>query len=390
MGKNKKISLFLVSGCLTPEAIRLFNENKITGENLKKIRRHLEKCLLCKEAVEGFKLMPDFKEQEESVQDIRKGLFRLLNKEREFFPGEMKIRRVYKYVAAAASVIFIVGMFSIYFFLLRQDNNMIADNIEAAKAVPETISEKQLQPSREKELIALAKKGNADEKEHDNLDQHPKGIGKGSEVDTKKSELVTIDKQEEIEEQEVLAETVKSEFKEKISGQVSAIQINNKEGDDMDKEAALTDEVQVYEISGVEEPEETKHKKSVVAGVAVQPEAAVFEKQGLPEVSGGKEETEPQPQFIVEGYKDFNDYIRKNVKYPETALTRGIGGNVKVEFFVNKKGKVIKVSVVEGIDETLNNEAIRVVSLSPRWIAAELNGKRINRKMTVTVEFYIK
>ena len=378
MRKNKKISLFLTSGCLAPEAIRLFNDDKITGENLKKIRRHLKECPLCKDAVEGFKLMPDFKEQEESVQDIRKGLFSLFNKKPKLSPGEIKIRRVYKYVAAAASVIFIVGTFSIYHFLLRQDNNMIADNIETEKAIPETRSEKQLQPGREKEIVAPAA----------TPVQQPKG--KGSEVDSKKSEIVMIEKQEEIEEPKVMAEEVKPDIKEKISRQVSAIQISGTESDDAEKEAALTDEGQVYEISAVEVPEETKQKKSAVAGVAAQPEAAVFEKQGLPEVSGGKEETEPQPQFIVIGYKDFNDYIRKNIMYPEAALKKGIDGNVKVEFFVNKKGKVIKVSVIEGIDETLNNEAIRVVSSSPRWIAAELNGKRISRKMTVTVEFNFK
>ena len=114
MEKSQENNLFLPSGCLTPEVIRLFNDGKLTGENLKKIHRHLEECPLCKEAVEGFKLMPDFKEQEEAVQDIRKGLFRLLNKKHELSPGGMKIRRVYKYVAAAASVIFIVGLFSIY------------------------------------------------------------------------------------------------------------------------------------------------------------------------------------------------------------------------------------------------------------------------------------
>jgi len=307
MGKSQENNLFLPSGCLTPQAIQLFNDGKLTGENLKKIRRHLEKCSLCKEAVEGFILMPDHVEQEDAIQDIRKGLLSLLNEKRELSAGGMKIRRVYKYVAAAASVIIIAGMFSIYHFLLRQDNNMIADNIEAKKAVPETISENQLQPSREKEIV-------------------------------------TIEKQEEIEEPEV-----------------------------------LTDEVQVYEISGVEVPEETKQKKSVVTGVAAQPEPAVFDKQ-----------SEIQPQFIVEGYEDFDDYIRKNIRYPEAALTKGISGNVKVEFFVNKKGKVIEVSVVEGIDEIINNEAIRVVSSSPRWIAAEIKGEKITRKMTVTVEFYFK
>ena len=357
--------MFLPSGCLTPEAIRLYNDGKLTGENLKKIRRHLKECPLCKEAVEGFLLMPDFKEQEESVQDIRKGLFRLINKKRELSPGEIKIRRVYKYVAAAASVIIIAGMFSIYHFLLRPDNNMIADNIEAKKAVPETRSEKQLQSGREKEIVAPA------------VTPVKQPNGKG--VDTRKSEIVSIEKQEEIEEPEVLAEEVKSDIKGKISRQVSAIQIGGTESDDTEKETALTDEGQVYEISGVEVPEETKQKKSVIAGIPAQPEPAVFEKQ-----------SETQPQFEVEGYKDFDDYIRKNVRYPETALTRGISGNVKVEFFVNKRGKVVKVSVVEGVDEILNNEALRVVSASPRWIAAELNGEKITRKMTVIVEFHFK
>jgi len=380
MKKNKKISLFLVSGCLTPEAIRLFNDGKLTGENLKEIHRHHEECPLCQEAVEGFKLMPDFKEQEEAMQDIKRGLFSLLNEKRELSAGEMKIRRVYKYVAAAASVIIIAGMFSIYHFLLRQDNNMIADNIEAEKAVSETISEKQLQPGREKEIIAPVVTPVQQQK------------GKGKEVDTKKSEIVTIEKQEEIEEPEVLAEEVELELaiKEEISRQVSAIQISDTESDDAEKEAALTDEGQVFEISGVEAPEETKRKKSVVAGVAAKPEAAVFDKQGIAKVSGGKKKMETKPQFKVEGYKDFKDFIRKNVRYPEEALTKGIGGNVKVEFFVNKKGKVIKVSVVEGIDKILNNEAIRVVSSSPRWIAAELNGKKITKKMTVSVELYFK
>lgn len=356
----------------------MYIDGKLTGENLVKIRRHLEECLLCKEAAEGFKLIPDHKEQEEAVRDIRKGFVRLLNKKHELSPGDMKIRRVYKYVAAAASVIFIVGLFSIYHFLLRQDNNMIADNIEAEKAVPETRSEKQLQPGREKELIAPAV----------TPVQQLKGKGEG--VDTKKSEIATIDKQEEIEEPEVLAEEVKSDIKGKISRQVSAIQINGKEGDNMDKEADLTDEGQVYEISRVEEPEETKQKKSVVAGVSTQPEPAVLEKKGFPEVSGAEEEMEIQPQFIVKGYEDFDDYIRKNVRYPEAALKKGIEGNVKVEFFVNKKGKVIKVSIVEGIDEIINNEAIRVVFSSPRWIAAEMEGKKISSKMTVTVKFYLK
>ena len=375
---KKKISLFLASDCLTPEAIRLYNDGKLTGENLMKIRRHLEECPLCKEAVEGFKLMPDHEEQEESVQDIRKGLFRLLDEKRELSPGDKKIRRVYKYVAAAASVIIIVGVFSIYHFLLRQDNNMIADNIEIEKAVTETRTEKQLQPGREKEIVAPAV----------TLVQQPKG--KRSGVDTKKSEIVTIDKQEEIKEPEVLAEEIKLAKKEKISRQVSGIQINGTESDDAEKEAVLTDEVQAFEISGVEAPEETKQKKSAVAGVAQGTTELTSEKRAFPKAVNKGGSTESQPQFEVEGYEDFDDYIMQNTLYPESAIKEGTEGVVWVEFTINKRGKVKDVKVVESIDERLDNEAIRVVLSSPRWIAAEINGKKITRKMTVIVEFHLK
>ena len=368
MGKSQENNLFLPSGCLTLEAIRLYNDEKLTGENLIKIRRHLEECPLCKEAVEGFKLMPDHEEQKESVQDIRRGLFRLLNEKRELSQGDKKIRRVYKYVAAAASVIIIVGVFSIYHFLLRQDNNMIADNIEIEKAVTETRIEKQLQP----------------------VTPVQQQKGKRSEVDTKKSEIVTIDKQEEIKEPEVLAEEIKLAKKEKISRQVSGIQINGTESDDAEKEAALTDEVHVYEISGVEAPEETKQKKSTVAGIAQGTTELTSEKQAFPKAANNGDSTKPQPQFEVEGYEDFDDYIMQNILYPESAIKEGTEGVVLVEFTINKRGKVKDVKVVESINKRLDNEAIRVVSSSPRWITAEINGKKITRKMTVTVEFHLK
>lgn len=378
MRQKQGNNLFLHSGCLTQEAIRRYNNNMLTGEELIQVKQHMEECPLCSEAAEGFKLMPDHEEQKESVQDIRKGLFRRLEERNESSRRHLKIAKTYRYVAAAASVILIVGIFSIYHFLLKQDNNMIADNIEAEKAVPETISEKRLQPGWEKEIVAPAV----------TPVPQPKGKGKGD--DTEKGKIVTIDKQEEIEEQEVLADEVKSDIKGKISRQVSAIQISGMDSDDIEEEAALTDEGQAYEISGVEVPEETKQKKSVIAGVAAQPEPAVFEKQGVPEVSGAKKKMEIQPQFIVEGYKDFDDYIMQNIQYPESAIKEGTEGVVLVEFTINKRGKVTDVKVVESIDERLDNEAVRVVFSSPRWIPAISEGNKVEVKKIVEVAFRLE
>ena len=80
----------------------------------------------------------------------------------------------------------------------------------------------------------------------------------------------------------------------------------------------------------------------------------------------------------------------QNIQYPESAIKEGTEGVVLVEFIINKRGKVTDVKVVESIDERLDNEAVRVVFSSPRWRAAELNGKKIAKKMTVTVEFHLK
>ncbi|MCH7657376.1 MAG: TonB family protein [Bacteroidetes bacterium] len=378
MRQKQGNNLFLHSGCLTQEAIRFYNNSTLTGEELMEVRQHMEECPLCSDAAEGLKLVPGHKEQKESVQDIRKGLFRRLEERSESSRRHLKIAKTYRYVAAAASVILIVGIFSIYHFLLRQDNNMIADNIEAEKAIPETISEKQLQPGREKEIITPAV----------TPVQQPKR--KGRRIDTKKSEIVTIDKQEEIKEPEVLAEEVKLDMKEKISRQVSAIRISGTESDDTGKGDGLTDEVHLYEISGVEAPEETRQKKSAVAGVARGTTESASEKRTIPKAANNGDSTEPQPQFEVEGYEDFDDYIMQNIQYPESAIKEGTEGIVWVEFNINKRGKVTDVKVVESIDERLDNEAVRVVSSSPRWIAAEMNGKKTAKKMTVTVEFHLK
>lgn len=312
MGNKKENSLFLRSGCLTPVAIRLYNDGKLTGEDLVNVNRHLEECSLCKEAVEGFKSIPGRKEQKDYVQDIKRGLSGLLNLRSDLSTGDKRIRRVYSYVAAAASVIVLIGVFSIYHFLLKQDNDMIADNIEVEQEAPEEISEEKIQPPEEKDIITSA------EKKEQGRAKSGTPVDREKEIEVRKNELAAADKKKEI-------------------------------------------------------------KK---------PEPAVPQQKGLMIDSGVRPDMELKPVFKVEGYEDFDDYINKNVKYPEAGLEQGVSDSVKVGFFINKKGKVENVSIVEGSYDVLNNEAIRIVSSSPPWIPAEKNGERVRYKMSVTVKFH--
>ena len=61
-----------------------------------------------------------------------------------------------------------------------------------------------------------------------------------------------------------------------------------------------------------------------------------------------------------------------------------------VEFIVNIDGKVSDVRVVKGVDPLLDEEAVRIVSASPKWKAGRLNGQRVRTSMTIPVEFRLE
>ena len=43
--------------------------------------------------------------------------------------------------------------------------------------------------------------------------------------------------------------------------------------------------------------------------------------------------------------------------------------------------------MVRGIHETLDDEAVRVVSASPKWRPGRLHGKKVKVALTISVEF---
>ena len=60
-------------------------------------------------------------------------------------------------------------------------------------------------------------------------------------------------------------------------------------------------------------------------------------------------------------------YISDHIEYPTMAVERGIEGRVTVRFVVNKDGYVQDVTVIRGVHELLDKEAVRVIQSLPRW-----------------------
>ena len=80
-------------------------------------------------------------------------------------------------------------------------------------------------------------------------------------------------------------------------------------------------------------------------------------------------------------------WVYPYLKYPKYAVDNGIQGRVLVEFVVDEKGEVRDVQVVRGIHSSLDEEALRVVSASPKWRPGRNHGKKVKVAMTVSVEF---
>lgn len=80
-------------------------------------------------------------------------------------------------------------------------------------------------------------------------------------------------------------------------------------------------------------------------------------------------------------------WVYPYLKYPKYAADNGIQGRVLVEFIVDEKGEVRDARVVRGIHTSLDEEALRVVSASPKWRPGRHRGKKVKVAITVSVEF---
>ena len=80
-------------------------------------------------------------------------------------------------------------------------------------------------------------------------------------------------------------------------------------------------------------------------------------------------------------------WVYPYIKYPDSAIKAGESGRVYVEFIIEKDGKVTNVQVTKGVNDELDAEVVKVVSVSPKWKPAVLNGKNVRVKTAVAVDF---
>jgi len=90
------------------------------------------------------------------------------------------------------------------------------------------------------------------------------------------------------------------------------------------------------------------------------------------------------------GSDQLSSYISRNVNYPEEAQQRGIEGKVYVSFVVEKDGSTSNIEIVRGVSESIDNEALRVISSMPEWDPALKNGLIVRSSARVPINFVLR
>jgi len=87
------------------------------------------------------------------------------------------------------------------------------------------------------------------------------------------------------------------------------------------------------------------------------------------------------------GMQKFYEYIARNIKYPESAQDNNVQGKVFLSFTVEKDGDLSDIKITRGLGSGTDEEAVRVLEGSPKWIPGIQNGKPVRVKYNLNINF---
>ena len=107
-----------------------------------------------------------------------------------------------------------------------------------------------------------------------------------------------------------------------------------------------------------------------------------------------KQVTEDDSQFVTGavisinaefpgGIDPFYTFFGNEFKTPENINTKNL--KIRISFAVEKNGSLSYIESMPAVDKTIEQEIIRVLSLSPKWQPGESNGKKIRMQYSLPI-----
>ena len=96
---------------------------------------------------------------------------------------------------------------------------------------------------------------------------------------------------------------------------------------------------------------------------------------------------ETMPEFPG-GQQALMKFLTENLQYPANAKEKGIQGRVVCQFVVEKNGTPSNIEVVSSSGEpSLDNEAVRVISIMPKWKPGKQRAKPVPVTFVLPIRF---
>jgi protein TonB len=95
---------------------------------------------------------------------------------------------------------------------------------------------------------------------------------------------------------------------------------------------------------------------------------------------------EQEPVFPG-GVQQFYKYIASNLQYPVVAHLLGLTGKVYLTFVIDRDGTVTDVKPLKCLGAGCESEAVRVVSMSPKWQPGIQKGRPVRVMYTIPISF---
>lgn len=97
-----------------------------------------------------------------------------------------------------------------------------------------------------------------------------------------------------------------------------------------------------------------------------------------------------QPAEFPGGLEAMTKWLNDMIQYPESAKENEIQGRVYVKVVIEKDGMISSATVIKGVDQTLEGEALRVVEKMPKWNPAKINNHPVRSYFNIPVTFRIQ
>lgn len=112
----------------------------------------------------------------------------------------------------------------------------------------------------------------------------------------------------------------------------------------------------------------------------------IIEVEEEPEEESTYMVVEDMPEYPG-GVQALMDFLKENVNYPAFCRENNIQGRVLVSFVVDKDGSVDEPHIEKGVHPKLDEEALRIIGIMPKWKPGTQKGKPVKVKFTVPVNF---